>query len=70
MYKGIFRNLLVGNVYNDLNNLLKVNIVLGKKFDDEKLIDFIKENYCLLNEKLEISISFVNGEELKYETKL
>lgn len=65
MYKGIFRNLLVGNVYSDLNNLLKVNIVLDKKLDDEKLIDFIKENYCLLNEKLETSISSIKGEELK-----
>lgn len=70
MYKGIFRNLLVGNVYIDLNNPLKANIVLDKKLNDEKVIDFIKENYCLLKDKLEVAISFVDCEDLKHETKI
>lgn len=70
IYKGIYRNLLIGNVFSDPSNPLKVNIVLDKKLDDEKIINYIMENYCLINHKLEICITFVDGEELKHEIKI
>lgn len=60
-YKKIFRKLKVGTVCTDENNPLKVTISLDKSLNNEHAINYIKHEFLLDNDNLEVTFNFIDS---------